>query len=102
MMTPSEEIVLIRCSVDPSCKIEGLIAMVSFDSGEGLGSPKSSTLSLGIVLECCFWIFAIRPGTGPRFFLASSKVHLEPRPVHVLHGLAMSQRTLRSLFGVRA
>jgi len=90
------------CNANPSRNLEGLIAMMPVDSGEGSGSLKSSTLSLGIVFECCFWIFAIRPGTGPRFFLASSKVHLEPRPVHVLHGLAMSQRTLRSLFGVKS
>ena len=91
-----------RCSADPSCKLEGLITIVPVDSGEGSESLKSSTFSLEIVFDCCFWIFEIRPGTGPRFFLASSNVHFEPLPVHVLHGFAMSQRTLRSLFEVKS
>jgi hypothetical protein len=91
-----------RCNADPSCKLDGLTVVVPVDSCKGSGCLKSSTLSLGIAFGCCFWIFAIRPGTGPRFFLASSKVHFEPLPVHVLHGLDMSQRTLRSLFEVKA
>jgi hypothetical protein len=54
MLTPSEERVLMRCRVDPSCKPDGLVDMVPVDSGEGSGSLKSRTLSLGTVFDCCF------------------------------------------------
>lgn len=98
MTAPSEEMVLTRCSAVPSCVLDGLIMVVPLDNGVGAESFMSSTPSFGLVFGRCFWILLIRPGTGPRFFLASLKVQLRLRPVQVLQGLDISHRTLRSLF----
>ena len=98
LTVPSEDMVLTRCSGAPSFVLDGLITVVPFDSDVGAESFSSSTLSFGLVFDRFCWILLRRPGTGPRFFLASLKVQLMLRPVHVLHGLDMSHRTFRCLF----
>jgi hypothetical protein len=99
MTALSEEVVLTRCRAAPSYMLDGLITAVPLESGVGAESFMSSTLSFELVFGRCFCTLLVRPGTGPRFFLASLKVQLRLRPVQVLQGLDISHRTLRILFG---
>jgi len=98
MTAPSEDMVLTRCSAAPSVVLDGLIIVVPLDNDVGAEPFISSTLSFGLGFDRFCWMLLRRPGTGPRFFLASLKVQLMLRPVHVLQGLDISHRTLRCLF----